>query len=187
VQAIGSIRVARARIADDLGREFWSDRGTIGGDGRPRQCDANETAIQQQGVRRGRRLREARAVRSVDRSEQGIASLRGVPPLANALDRQAHATAWLVAGDARAPIRPERLEERMSLGVERPIGVQHGDGAVRVVVTGDGRESFAAAGIPPASNVTTSALGTYCGADQSEHQADKNRSFHLTPDGVEPV
>src|SRR6478736_6411262 len=61
---------------------------------------------------------QVRAVRSVDWREDWVRAFRVVPALHDARHGERHAVAGLMARHARAAVRAERFEERMTFGLD---------------------------------------------------------------------
>jgi len=102
-------------------------------------------------VRAGIVRRQARAIHPVRGRKQWILPAGGRPTLANTADRERHRVRWLVAGDARATVRANRLEERMSFGVERTGRVQDPELSSVVVIGRYFRQRRALPWRPPCS------------------------------------
>ena len=121
---------------------------------RPRQRDAEQAALEQQRMRPRIVRRQIRTVHAVHGRKQRILAAGRRPALADAAHRQRHAVGRLVAGDARAAVRADRLEERMPLRVERTGRVQHADLPAIVVVRRERRQRRPLARRPPRAGRT---------------------------------
>src|SRR5262249_39869878 len=69
LQSIARMRVAAGRIADDLDRELRCDGCTVCSAGWPGTEDPEQSALQQERMRRRVLLRQVRTVGTIDRGE----------------------------------------------------------------------------------------------------------------------
>jgi hypothetical protein len=99
------MRIATRRIADDLERELDGQRGARRVARWPRQCDADETAREQQRVRGGIARGQMRAIAAVDAREQRILAARRLPALAHRRDGKCHGVRGLVTSHTAAAVR----------------------------------------------------------------------------------
>ena len=79
-QSVFRMGVAAGRIAHHFDRELGLDRRAIRAPGGPGQRDAEQAALQEQRMRRGVVLREARTIAAVDCREDRIPPVRLAPP-----------------------------------------------------------------------------------------------------------
>ena len=149
LQAVDGVRVAARGIAHDLEREFDGQRRARGVARRPRRCDPDEAARQEQRMRGRIAGREMRAVAAVDGREQRVLPARRVPALADRRHRQRHGVRGLVTGDAAAAVGAERREKRVVAGIDRAGRIEDAERAGGVRVERFRGQRPAVAGSPP--------------------------------------
>ena len=123
--------------------------------------------------------RQVGTVHAVHGRKQRVLAAGGRPSLANAAHRQRHAVGRLVARDAGAAVRADRLEERMPLRVERTGRVQHAELPLLVVVGRELRQRRPLPRTPPRRRRP----GRRCHEDGREPHGEKRRlpSGHQAP------